>query len=250
MNIQAILFDLGGTLIEYAGPYAHWPELETPGLQIAYSTLQEKGVPMPPFDAYQEKAFVMLPERWKMATLGERNLRLVDLLAEILATFGIQGIPVDWVAAAAERYQEAICSQATMIAGAPQILTWMKAQGYQIGLLSNTMFSGAAHIADLRRFDLDGYFDATLFSADAGMWKPSPAPYLELLTRMGVPAEQGVFIGDDPFNDILGGNRAGLKTIHIKSSGRFQAADGVHPDAVIDDLGQLPEQLALWSNEV
>ena len=26
MNIQAIIFDLGGTLIEYAGPYAVWPD--------------------------------------------------------------------------------------------------------------------------------------------------------------------------------------------------------------------------------
>ena len=43
MAIKTIIFDLGGTLIEYAGPYAVWPDLERPGLTAAYNALANKG---------------------------------------------------------------------------------------------------------------------------------------------------------------------------------------------------------------
>ena len=50
-----------------------------------------------------------------------------------------------------------------------------------------------------------------LFSADAGKWKPSAEPYLDLLNAtQTVAPENGVFIGDDPSNDMVGGQRAGL----------------------------------------
>ena len=42
-DIRAVIFDLGGTLIEYAGSYLHWPELETPGFMAAYEHLNGQG---------------------------------------------------------------------------------------------------------------------------------------------------------------------------------------------------------------
>lgn len=249
MKISAVLFDLGGTLIEYAGPYDHWPELETPGLNVAYRALLDRGVDLPGFAQFQMTAFEILPERWRRATSGEQNLRLVDLLTELLALIGTGGVPETWIAEAAEGYQDAICAQATLVPGAQKTLAWIKTQGYKLGLLSNTMFTGAAHIADLERFALIDYFDALVFSADAGKWKPSPEPYLELLSSLDVPRDQAVFIGDDPLNDILGGQRAGLKTIHMRNNGRFAPADSIYPDATIDNLSELPGLLIAWSEE-
>ena len=55
-----------------------------------------------------------------------------------------------------------------------------------MALLSNTMFEGSVHIADLQRFNLDTYFDAMLFSADENKWKPIAAPYLHLLDKLQV----------------------------------------------------------------
>ena len=67
---QAIIFDLGGTLIEYAGPYATWPALETPGLQAAYGHLQAHGVALPTFAAFRDAGFAILPGRWQAAVDG------------------------------------------------------------------------------------------------------------------------------------------------------------------------------------
>ncbi len=249
MDIQAIIFDLGGTLIEYAGPFAVWPDLETPGFEAVYVTLQGKGVKLPSFEKLRATGFAILPERWQMAISGERNLRLLDFLLEVLETCGVRGVDRAWLEEAAMLYQEAICAQAIPLDAAQETLAYVKGQGYKIGLLSNTMFTGTAHITDLERFSLDSFFDAMLFSADVGKWKPSAEPYLDLLGQLNVAPENGVFIGDDPVNDIVGGQRAGLRTILMRSSQRFPQPEGVQPEAVISHLAELPVVLAGWSNE-
>jgi putative hydrolase of the HAD superfamily len=246
-HIEAVIFDLGGTLIEYAGPYKVWPELETPGLQAAYDYLDGKGVVLPPFDHVRDSAFVRLPDRWQAATEGKNNLRLVDFLAELLAANKVAGVAADWIAEAAAVYQETICARGVMIEGARDTLAELKQQGFKLALLSNTMFEGAIHIADLRRFDLDAYFDAMLFSADLNLWKPDAAPYLYLLDRLGSAPSNAVFIGDSPHHDVVGGKNAGMHTIYFRSSDRFGDPDGVQPDATIDQLTDLPRLLSGWS---
>ncbi len=245
--IKAVIFDLGGTLIEYAGPYGRWPELETPGLKAAYESLSGRGLSLPPFAHFLDKAFAILPGRWQAATEGKRNLRLVDYLRELLAANQIEDVPRAWLTEAADHYQTAVCSKASMIEDAPQTLARVREQGYKIGLLSNTMFEGSVHVADLQRFGLDSYFDAMLFSADENMWKPNAAPYLHLLDQLKIAPANAVFIGDSPHHDVLGGKGAGLYTIYFCSSDRFDRSPDAQPDATIYHLRDLPPLLAEWT---
>lgn len=246
-HIEAVIFDLGGTLIEYAGPYERWPELETPGLRAAYDCLLNKGLDLPPFDLFRDNAFALLPGRWQAATDGRRNLRLMDYLQDLLAEMQIDSLPPSVLNGAAQTYQAAVCSQAVLIDHAPQTLQLLKEQGYKLGLLSNTMFEGTAHLADLRRYALDKYFDATLFSADVNKWKPNAAPYLHLLEDLGVAPRHAVFVGDSPHHDIVGGKNAGLYTIHFHSSDRFGPPQQVLPEATVTALAEIPALLALWA---
>lgn len=248
--IEAVIFDLGGTLIEYAGPYQTWPELETPGLDVAYQFLQQGGVDMPSFQLFRDTAFAILPDRWHEATEGLRNLRLIDYLAEVLEALQITNVPADWLATAAHLYQSTICSRGDLISGARETVRLLKKEGYRLGLLSNTMFTGESHIADLQRFGLEPYFDAMLFSADTNMWKPAAAPYLHLLQQLQVPAKRAVFICDSPHHDIAGGQEAGMATIYFRSSSRLGDPDGLPPDAVIHDLRELPDLLDGWSGKL
>lgn len=249
MDLEAIIFDLGGTLVEYAGPYAVWPDLETPGLRAAYQVLTAEGAVLPSFEEFASAGFQILPLRWQMATSGQGNLRVADFLSEILRQLGVAGVEEEWLLRAASRYEEAICAQAVPLAAAKETLDILKQRGYRLGLLSNTMFSGSAHQADLVRFELDGYFDATLFSADAGTWKPSPEPYLALVDQLATTPEKTVFVGDDPANDIVGGKEAGLSTILLRSNSRFHLPDDIKPDGLIHNLSELPSLLAGWTNE-
>lgn len=57
--------------------------------------------------------------------------------------------------------------------------------------------------------------------------KPSQAYYHKLLKTIGCKPEEAVMIGDKLFNDIWGGNRAGMYTVLVKPLG---------PDMLVDRL--------------
>lgn len=243
MKIEAVVFDLGGTLIEYAGAYAVWPDLETPGLLAAYEYFENKNIALPNFEQFRDAGFAILPGRWQGAVDGQRNLRLADFISEILQScIGANGVQPTWLTEAGIVYQNAICAQAHLLPGTVEGLDAINGQ-YKIGLLSNTMFTGDAHINDLQRFGIDGYFEATLFSADANKWKPQPDPYLQVLSDLEIDPANAVFVGDSPGHDIMGAHAAGMKAILIRNSDRFPMVEGVVPDGVIEQLTELPDAL-------
>jgi putative hydrolase of the HAD superfamily len=242
-EFEAVIFDLGGTLIEYAGEFETWPALEEPGLRAAYYYFRDEDIPVPDFGSFSRAGYKLLPERWRQATTGKRNLTVEDFLAEILANLSIESPASSTIQKAARFYESAICSSATPIPHSQETLAQLKADGYKLGLISNTMFSGEAHMADLARFGMDNFFEAQLFSADAKAWKPNSAPFQRILGQLKVKAEKTVFIGDDPAADIGGGLQAGLYVVHFVPSDRFPSVDGLIPNATIHSLPELVQLL-------
>ncbi|MCI0575963.1 MAG: HAD family hydrolase [Chloroflexi bacterium] len=246
--IEAVVFDLGGTLVEYAGAYGSWPELETPGFAAAHAYLEGQGVAVPEVERFRLVGFELLPRRWQEATAGGRNLTVTSLLADVLAQFQVGSPAAAVLMEAARQYQAALCTGARPIAHGRELLAHLKSKGYKLGLISNTMFSGEAHLADLEKFGLAGYFDTLLFSADAGKWKPNAAAFDHVLDELDVQPAAAVFIGDDPAADVVGGRRAGMRTIHFPSSQRFPSANGIHPDATVYSLQAIPGVLVGWKS--
>jgi putative hydrolase of the HAD superfamily len=245
--IEAVVFDLGGTLIEYAGEYATWPDLEIPGMTAAHATLIKHGVQVPEMERFQEIGFELLPKRWQAATLGEQNLTLDSLVGAILETAELPLPSPDILHAAAREYEAALCSGAVPLPDGREVLEQLQNEGYKLGLISNTMFAGASHIQDLERFGLAGFFDVMLFSADHNKWKPTTAPFVHVLEALAVEASNAVYIGDDPSADVVGAKATGMKTIYFPSSQRFPSLNGVQPDATISHLRELPGCLVALS---
>jgi putative hydrolase of the HAD superfamily len=246
LTVETVIFDLGGTLIEYAGEYEHWPELETPGFAAAYNVLSQNGQALPPFAAFQQAGFSHLPRMWQAATRREANLQVHALIGEALADLGVNSFANGDLLTAAQAYGRAIQQQAWLIEGALAAVRAVKAAGYKVGLVSNTMFPGEMHREDMAHFGLLDHFDATLFSADVNKWKPNADPFWHVLDVLGMAAETAVYVGDDPASDMVGGRAAGLRTIYFPSSQRFARLDGVQPDGEISSLAELLPLLATW----
>ena len=245
-KIQAVIFDLGGTLIEYAGDYTSWPDLETPGWKAAYDYLAAKHKTLSNFDAFRQAGFKILPQRWREATRSGRNLQVPSLLQDALAACGVEGCHEAILAEASQRYTTALQAQAWLMPGAVETVKAVKEAGFKTGLISNTMFEGSAHEEDLRRFGLWPYFDALLFSADVNKWKPNPEPFLHICEELDVAPETAVYVGDDPASDVVGGQRAGLRTVYVKSTPRFAKPNSVKPDAEINRINELIQILHKW----
>jgi len=180
---------------------------------------------------------------WEQAAQGGQNLRLGDVLREACAACGVAPRPEE-VDGAIARYIAPLDAGVVAFDDALDTLEALRGRGLEIGLVSNTVWAGEYHRREMERCGLLCYFDCIVFSAEAGIWKPQPGIYRLCLDALGVSAEEAVFVGDMPEHDIVGAQRAGMRGIY-KHNDR-PLPQGVHPDATITHLGELPALIDRW----
>jgi epoxide hydrolase-like predicted phosphatase len=89
----------------------------------------------------------------------------------------------------------------------------LKGKGYKLGLLSNIEAPSLEYFNEQPYNDI---FDVTVFSCVERTWKPERKIYEIVLKRLSVQPAEGVFI-DDREDFIDGAKEIGLKTILFKS---------------------------------
>jgi putative hydrolase of the HAD superfamily len=244
--IQAIIFDLGGTLVEYKLPGTNWTQFEQAGAAAAFAHLIRRGHKVPSRDVFVDDVVEQVQARWQQVTDQGGNLRLADVLRDVCSSHGIILSPAH-VEEAVRNYVTPLSAHARSLPGAKETLQTFRQRGLKIGLISNTMWPGHYHMADLARHGLAEYFHHTLFSADAGVWKPHPEIFYQSLTALKVKSNEAVYVGDFLLHDMVGAQGVGMKGVHI-TTGEF-SSDGVEPDGRISALAELPGLIAQWEKE-
>jgi len=94
----------------------------------------------------------------------------------------------------------------------PGVLRELKAQGYELGVISNfdTRFYKI-----FRGLELDHYFDSITISSLAGATKPSPKIFQYALDQHAVDPEDAVHVGDSQKEDVDGARQAKLRAILV-----------------------------------
>jgi putative hydrolase of the HAD superfamily len=102
--------------------------------------------------------------------------------------------------------------QAPMVAlpGSADCLAAFRRAGFTIAVCSNWGWDLAADVAHA---GLAEYIDVFVTSAQAGYRKPHPRIYQAALERTGFGADHAVFIGDSLRTDVLGPQRAGIRSV-------------------------------------
>jgi putative hydrolase of the HAD superfamily len=248
--LQAVVFDLGGTLIDYLGGAPSWPEMEYPGVQALHDCLSAAGFPVDA-EAFRESFIRSMDARWRAATEAMSDPpTLGSLIVEAChaAGFNLEG-ELHQTAVAA--YCAPIAAAAVVAPGAAALLAWLRAHGVRIGLISNTIWPGDVHRLDLERYELLPYFDTMIFSSETTLWKPDPRIFALALERLGAKAERAAFVGDRLLEDVQGAQRAGLRAVFVEGTQDYAdiPVDAFIPDARIQRLADLPAALAsIWED--
>ncbi|MGE3821414.1 MAG: HAD family hydrolase [Isosphaeraceae bacterium] len=82
--------------------------------------------------------------------------------------------------------------------------------------------------------------DRLWISSEVGRRKPHPEFYQSVIHGLGTSPEAGLWVGDDPENDVLGPRRAGFRSVLLN---RVRTVGSVGPS--VPDLLTLAEALAL-----
>jgi len=86
---------------------------------------------------------------------------------------------------------------------------------YKVGILSNA-WSDARAVLN-QKFDLDSYVDDAIYSAEVKLAKPDVRIFQLALERLGVRAEEAVFV-DDVLENVQAAQSLGMKGVQFKST--------------------------------
>lgn len=164
--------------------------------------------------------------RERYARQAEISLREVDFMARMQDTFAALSpahlLSVDRFIG---RYIEGYTSQLSLPKGHRDVLDQMHAL-YRIALVTNFQYWPAIYRL-LDCFGLIDLFDAVVISGEFGWRKPHPAIFHEGVKRLGVTAEEAVFVGDDLKVDIEGAAACGMDTILLDRRGLHSSYTGL-----------------------
>ena len=119
------------------------------------------------------------------------------------------------------------------------------AENCKLGLVSNFTYAPVIY-ASLRKLGINQFFSAVLVSDETGWRKPHKSIFQDALKKLQVKAEETVFIGDSPLEDIKGAQAAGIKTVFVPS--QFYTLKNLlescqKPDIILGDLGEIYRDL-------
>ena len=93
-------------------------------------------------------------------------------------------------------------------------LNGMRDRVSKVGLISNTGRSpGAALRRLMDKYEILHFFDATIFSDEAGYRKPDMRIFQNAITQLGSSPDRTIHIGDDPEADIWGAKQFGMRAL-------------------------------------
>ena len=232
--IQAVLFDLSGTLKRSRKRTAS----ERQQTLAALSGLL--GVQLAPEEwdrRLTERARDY--KRWAEATLNE--LPEEDLWTKWM----LPDLPEEIVRPAAvelHRLWRRARSEPEMLPQADVVVAELFRRGYRLGLISNT--SGRTTAPDLlAEFGIKHLFESIVVSTEHGRRKPDPRPFEVALQSMEIRPEGCAYVGNRRDTDLEGARRAGFGMVVLlrrpETSGMDPRAEEAGPDRWIDGLEEL-----------
>lgn len=231
MAIRAVLFDWGGTIVRddslvFSAPAA------------AVAGYVRKRLDYEVADADFERAFqAVLPEYKPGQTEGAPHLS--RLLGAAFTWLGLAVGARDVDTCARLFFQEATQGLA-VYDDARALLASLRFRGYRIGVVTNAIFPSALFGPKVNELGLAGYIDTFVSSADVGVAKPNPGPFLRALSELKLEAQDALFVGDTTETDIAGARAAGMRAVLIERTDRARDRAGF---LVIERLTALNELL-------
>lgn len=182
-TIQAVLFDLDGTLVDTLGDLA----------DATNEALRRRGFPAYPEEQYRQmvgNGARRLIER----ALGERCTP--ELTGQLLADF-------------VRIYDEGCLRRTAPYPGIPEAVTALKERGLRLAVVTNKPEEQAGKI--VRHFFGPHVFTCVVGGRPGRAAKPDPAAALEVLAALGVPPAAALFVGDSDV-DMQTAHNAGMRS--------------------------------------
>ncbi len=201
MTVQAVFFDMGGTIETFSST----PEFRLQATRGLGQRLLSAGIDLPLSTEQLLEVITTGFKRYlhdKLETLEE--LPPARVWREyILADYPVESETLASIAEDLMLYYETHFYQRSMRPEMPAVLQAIQQMGLKIGLISNVCSRGQVPL-NLEQYGLRHYFDPLVLSSQYGRRKPDPAIFHHAARLAGVPTSRCLYVGDRIARDILG----------------------------------------------
>jgi len=243
--IQAVLFDLGGTL--HTTSYSRERELWF--ARRLLERLEDYGITLP---GGPETLACRLRENGEVYKRAVEETRRELPPAQIWSQYYLRDYYIlpERLAPMAEELSFLYDYERPMVMRRPHLTETMealRAMGLRLGVISNIIsLSVVPHF--LTEYGLDRFMDCVLTSSATGIRKPSPDIFRIAERQLDLSPENLAYVGDTINRDVRGVRAAGWRlAIQIpaaSSAHRDAGLEHIKPDYRITDLSEIPSIIA------
>ncbi len=214
-ELDAVLFDLGGTLID----------TKVPRESVFDEVLRTHGVEVDPKELARAIAGAEneLDERFAGVDASNEREFWMELDAAVLRRLGLD-IDLDTFAMdLSSRFGALMADEANWVTypETREVLAGLRRRDLKLGLISNATDLARRVMA---RLDLEGYFDFVVISEEVGVRKPSKEIFDIAMEKAGTLPSRAIYIGDKLAVDVVGATQAGLNAVLVDRNGTYPDA--------------------------
>ncbi len=238
-ELKAVLFDMGDTIVDLGEGRGSYEERVRLRAGRVYEALAARGATLGQRDAFCEALAADSEGQYQAALAEQWGIDIFTVMRRFLQA---RGLPADdeLVEAAGEAYCRGEAGPVTPLReGAVDTLAALKSRGLLLGAISNTIQPGRFLSANLQRWGLSELLDVRIYSSDIGVAKPHPKIFQVALDRLGLAAENAVYVGDRLIPDVGGPHAVGMKAVLIEVDHRVESHPAIIPDARVKELPEL-----------
>jgi putative hydrolase of the HAD superfamily len=246
--IKAVFFDLGFTLLYFAGDFY---KVVLDSYLVLADVLIANGCTIDRYDFAREFDYKM--QNYYRQREQDFLERPVDSIVKMIMDENHQpALPENAYQQALQAMYLTTESDWLLEEDTHEVLQWLLDHQYRLSLISNA--SSTWDVNNLiDNHHLRPYFSAILISGDEGIRKPNPLIFEIAAKRLQIEPSQAIMVGDTLDADILGAHRSGMRAVWIsrrkgKPTDTEIANPEMHPDAEIHTLKELPELLTAWNS--
>jgi putative hydrolase of the HAD superfamily len=232
--IKAVVFDWAWTLVDLGDEDDRKPFSEM------FEFLRRKGVGLPDQDdcyrTYREIFYKMIGE----SKQTHREACFDSVLNFLLVKYSIDIKGKTTMDEILRIYYQNIYSTRAVFPDVVPALQSLQASGLPLGIISNT--TNPPFMKDYERelMGLGAYFEFSIYSSAVPYRKPHLSIFNLAANRLKLNAQEILYVGDDPVNDVAGAQKAGMQAVWVNRDDE-KLPDGIRPEFEVSSLQDLLE---------
>ncbi len=219
MPFKAVLLDLDDTLVDFV-------KMKKNSVMAAVKAMRKAGFKMDEQKAFEKIFEIYEKHGWEDQKAFQKLLHKASGRVDYkILAHGILA------------YRKEKASRLALYEGVKETLGVLKSKGLKLGIVTDAPKLQA--YTRLVALGIEDYFDVIVCFEDTKVHKPDALPFTKALSKLGLKADEVLFVGDWLDRDIVGASKVGMHTAWAAYGNKEKLEGDAKPEFVLESFRDL-----------